>query len=353
MKTDSRKFLEALLKSPAPSGCEQPVMSIFRTYLKDCCTVESDCIGNNFALLKTDNSSGVVMLTAHADEIGFMIRYIDDNGFIYFSSVGGYDPAVLPGQRVIFSKDRIYRGIIGRIPIHLLDEKDRNTPVKMENLYLDMGFKNRKEALKHMEVGDTGVLDTEPVYLENSLLMSRGLDDKICLFIIAEAVNRLSSFKKSLNVSVLAAAAVQEEIGCRGITAAAFSHKPDLAIALDVTHDTDMPGVEKKKHGNAVLGKGPVICRGPILHQTSNSILENIASSRKIPLQSEIAVRYTGTDADHIQNNAGGIPVSLLEIPLRYMHTPGEICSLSDVEQCIELLVQTLVSLKALPDFSI
>ncbi|MDD2715737.1 MAG: M42 family metallopeptidase [Candidatus Wallbacteria bacterium] len=354
MHKDSLKFLEALHLASSPTGSEIPAKKVFREYLKNYADrFESDTIGNTIAVLSGSKPKGSILLAGHIDEVGVMVKYIDEKGFIFFSAVGGIDPAVLPGKRVVFEKNgKKIVGVLGKKPIHLLDAKDRDKAVQMEDLFIDIGCNSKKEAAKLLELGDTGVTSYGLEYLPNDLAVARGFDDRIGAFIIAETLKNLSSHKKNLAYTVYATATTQEEIGLRGASVCAFNLKPDLAIALDVTHAIDYPNVEKKKFGDINLGKGGVIPKGPNIHPWIYTNLVSVAKKSKIPYQVNALPRPAGNDSNVIQITRGGIPVGVVAIPLRYMHTPSEVLSLKDVENIIRLLTDFILGLKEKVNFN-
>ncbi|MDD5092481.1 MAG: M20/M25/M40 family metallo-hydrolase [Candidatus Wallbacteria bacterium] len=353
MKTD--QLLNNLMQNASPSGSEGSCARVLKDHFKKSpVKISGDMIGNVEMSLQTGKSLGTVMLTAHIDEIGFMVRYIDDNGFIHFSTVGGWDPCVIPGCRVTFQgKKGLVQGVIGRTAIHLLDAKDRDRPVKLEDLFIDIGCAKKKEAEALLQLGDVGVVDSGTLALNGDRVACRGADDKIGVYIISRVLENLSRKVDSLKFNVCGLATTQEEIGGRGAAAGAYRIKPDLCIALDVTHAVDFPEIDRKKHHDISLGKGPVITLGPILHPWITDRLRKTAQKLKIKTQIETTQRFTGTDADDIQKNRGGIPTGLIGIPLRYMHTPSEVYSENDIADIIKLLERFVLDLDRMPDFRI
>ncbi|MDD5092391.1 MAG: M42 family metallopeptidase [Candidatus Wallbacteria bacterium] len=355
MQKDSRRFLEALHNAESPSGSEHKAKAVFKEYVKGSIdSITNDCIGNTVACLEPLKPKGSIMLAGHIDEIGLMVRYIDENGYLFCSAVGGIDPAVLPGKRVRFvnRKGSLIPGVIGKKPIHLLDAKDREKAVSMDDLFVDIGCLKKKEAEKMIDLGDVGVIDHGLTLLHNDLAVARAFDDRIGVYIIAEVLKKLAPQKKKLNYRVLGVATTQEEIGLRGATVAAYNIKPDLAIALDVTHAIDYPDISKKKFGDISLGKGGAIVRGPNIHPWISNRLIETARQKKIPHQLLANPRPTGTDANTIQITRGGIPAGLIGIPLRYMHTPSEVLSLKDVDSIVNLVCEFILSLKDEINFS-
>jgi endoglucanase len=283
------------------------------------------------------------MLAGHADEIGLQISYIDDNGYLFFTGLGGWDPQILPGQRVrIKTESGIVLGVIGRKPIHLLDSDERKKVVKLDDLWIDIGASDKKDALQIVAIGDACVLDYDFTELRNGLVVGRGLDDRVGAFTILEAA-RLA---KSMNpkAAIYAVATVQEEIGVRGATTAAYGIDPKVGIAVDVGFTTDTPTLdsEKKKIGEAYMGKGPILTRGPNISPKVFSLLTSAAQTNGIPYQAKGFPRPTGTDARAIQITRAGVAAGLVGIPSRYMHSPSEIVHLDDIENAARLIAHAI-----------
>jgi len=292
------------------------------------------------------------MLAGHTDEIGFMISYIDDNGFLYFRGIGGWDPQVLPGQRVwIMTGAGRLTGVIGRKPIHLLEEEERKKVVKFEDLWIDIGAKDKEEAEKLVSIGDPIVLAYGFEELRNGIAASRGFDDKSGAFVVLEAARMLAQLAPQ--AEVYAVATVQEEVGLRGARTSAFGIDPKVGIAVDVGFATDTPGMdkEKKKVGEAKMGKGPIIARGPNINGKLFELLVETAKDKKIPYQLEGAPRGTGTDANAIQLTRAGVATGLVSIPNRYMHSPCELVNLEDMENIYKLLAYTVEQIDDRTDF--
>ncbi|MDD2716498.1 MAG: M20/M25/M40 family metallo-hydrolase [Candidatus Wallbacteria bacterium] len=354
MKADNFRLVRKLIDAVSPSGCESPAALVFSQELPGI-RIERDCIGNTSAIITPRRSLGKIMLAAHSDEIGLMVKYIDEDGFVYFSPVGAIDPGVLIGVRVtmINGSGKQIHGVIGKKPIHLMDAKERERAASMDDLFIDIGCRKKSEAEKLLAVGDTGIVEFSLDFLQKDRIAGRGLDDRIALYVIIEVMKRLHKEKNKLNFEVFGVATTQEEVGHRGAQVSSFNINPDCCLVIDVTHDTSYPGSSKQKDGDVTLGLGPCICRGPILHPLLTSMIEQFAKLKKIPLQVDIGTRSTGTDSDHIQNNCGGIATALLEIPLRYMHTPSEMIAMGDVEKLIDLITGFILSLKTKPDFRV
>ena len=347
MRPDSFEFLKALTEAPSPSGYEQPAQKIFRARIQNFVDeVQTDVLGNSHGVIK-GKARPVVMLAGHCDEIGFMVKYIDDQGYLYFASIGGVDEQLLPGKRVwIHGQKQSFLGVVGRKPIHLLDPKDREKVPQIHTQFIDIGAKNRKEAEKHVRLGDPV---TFAVGLENLLgdrVVSRAFDDKVGSFVVAEVLRQVGENKNRPPCTVYGVSTVQEELGLRGATTSAYQIQPDIGIAIEVGHASDYPEVDKKRVGEYKIGAGPILARGANINPQVYDLLLKASKRRKIPVQILGAPRATGTDANVIQLSRKGVATGLVSIPLRYMHTPAEVLSLRDLESACELLVAFLYEVK-------
>jgi endoglucanase len=340
------RFLSKCLDTISPSGFEEEISLIWKQEADK--FADRTCVdvnGNTFAAVNEEGSPRI-MLAGHMDEIGLMITYINDNGFLSFAPIGGWDPQVLPGQRVrIRGKNGVIIGVIGRKPIHLLESEERNKVVKLDGLWIDIGAKNKKDAEHYISVGDPAVLDYGFVPLLNNLAAARAFDDRVGAFVVLEAARLVS--KMSPKAAIFAVGTVQEEIGLRGAHTSAFGIDPQVAIAVDVGFATDTPemGNEKKKVGNIAMGKGPTIARGPNINPQLFDLIIDTAKKQKIPYQIEAAPRGTGTDANAIQLTRGGVATALISIPNRYMHSPCEVVHLGDVENVAKLIAYTVANI--------
>ncbi len=343
MQEDRVEFLFRYLRAISPSGFEQEAARIWREEAEGFAErVWVDLHGNSFAVV---NGGGEprIMLAGHTDEIGFMITHIDDKGYLYFRNIGGWDPQILPGQRVwIRSKQGRVLGVIGRKPIHLLQEEERKKVVRFEDLWIDIGAKDGDEAKRRVSVGDPAVLAYDPEVLNGDLIVSRGIDDKIGAFVVLEALRILKGL--SPKGAVYAVATVQEELGLRGARTSTYGINPKVGIAVDVTFSTDNPGTEgeKKRLGEIKLGAGPVIARGANVNPKLFELLVETAEREKIPYQIEAAPGATGTDANAMQLTRAGVATALVSVPNRYMHSPCEIVSLEDLENAAKLIAHTV-----------
>ncbi len=347
-------FLKKLLDTPSPSGFEGEAAKLWKAEAEAFADeVRFDVHGNTIATLNPGGKPKV-MLAGHIDEIGLMVKSIDEQGFLKFAPIGGWDPQILPGQRVkILTKQGVIKGVIGKKPIHLMRKpEERTKATQIEEMFIDIGAKDKKEAEELVSVGDPAVIDYEFEILRGDLAVARGFDDRIGAFVVLEALR----IAKELGVKaeVNSVATVQEEIGLRGATTSAFHIHPDVGIAVDVTFATDYPGMQQEKGtvGDIKLGGGPVIARGPNINHVVFELLVKTAEEKGIPYQVEGIPRGTGTDANAIQLSRGGVAAGLVSIPNRNMHTPVEMVHLGDVQQAAELLANFIAKLTPETDFT-
>ncbi|SKC46227.1 M42 family metallopeptidase [Maledivibacter halophilus] len=342
MREESKKFLEKLLSTPSPSGDEANIQKIWMNYIKNFADkVETDAAGNVIAVVNPENTFKI-MLAGHCDEIAFMVNYIDDDGFLYLSKAGGISPKLALGMRVkVLGESGAVSGVIGVKAEHQGGSKDE---VKIEDIYVDCGAEDRGDMEQYVGIGDYVIYDQDYKYILNDRLVGRGLDNRTGAFIVAEVLRRIAD--QNVNVGVYAVSTVNEETNMGGAYFAGSSIQPTMAIACDVSFATDYPDMDKKKHGNVALGKGPILSKGAPINKKINQLMVNTAKKNNIPIQYELTPRLTGTDADKIRLSGKGVPTALVSLPLRYMHSPSEIVSLSDMENEIELLVKTILALK-------
>lgn len=352
MEKERVEFLRRCMETVCPSGFEEEISHVWRKEADRFAErTWADSHGNSFAVVN-EGGTPRVMLAGHADEIGLMITYIDDNGYLSFAGIGGWDPQVLPGQRVwIQGMTGPILGVIGRKPIHLLEEEERKKVVKIEDLWIDIGAKDKEDVASLVEIGDPAVLDYSFAELRNDLVVSRGFDDRVGAFLVLEAARLVAAMNPK--ASVYAVATVQEEVGLRGARTSAFGIDPQVGIAVDVGFATDTPGMdkEKKKVGEVTMGKGPIIARGPNINPKLFKLFVETAKEKKIPYQIEGAPRGTGTDANAIQLCRAGVATGLISVPNRYMHSPCEIVHLGDLENIARLIAHTVVRIDERTDF--
>lgn len=349
------EFLKELLEAPSPSGFEQPAQRIWKAEVSKYAAVRSDVMGNAVGVVSPDNRHPNyfplrVMLSGHCDEIGLLVRYISDEGFIYVT--GTIEPSILQGQRLnIHAKKGKVLGVAGKKPVHLQKEGDSSRP-KIENIWLDIGAKNKKEASELVEIGDPVTFAAGYERLMNGLAVSRGFDDKIGSFIVAETLRHLSENNEQLKAAVCGVSSVQEEVGCRGVRPITFDIDPQVAIIIDVTHAADSPAVSKSEFCEIKLGQGPVISRGVITNPVVFEKLTEAAKDHNIPYQIEPAAVGMGTETYIVQLCRSGIATALVSVPNRYMHTPVEIISLEDAKNTVMLLAEFILKLDGKMSFN-
>lgn len=354
MRKESLKFLEKLLDAPSPSGYEQPAQRVFRDYVAPFCDeLTTDVMGNVLGRIGGKGKNlPRVMIVGHTDEIGLQVKYIDDKGFLYFAAVGGVDAHLTPGKRVnVHTAAGPLPGVIGKKPIHLMDTKDRETVVKLESQYIDIGAADKKAAQKLVRVGDAVTFESSFTRLQGDRVASRGFDDKAGCFVVAEVLRLVAASGKKLPIDLYGVSSVQEEIGLRGGTTSCYTINPDVGICVEVDFATDQPDVEKKHNGEVALGKGPILARGANINPHLFELLQTAADKEKISLQHTATPRATGTDANVMQISRGGVATALVKIPLRYMHTPVETISLGDLEGAARLIVAALHSIVSREEF--
>ena len=323
--------LRSLLTSTGPSGYETTPAAVWREAASAFAAVETDVMGSSTARVAGTGGGPTVAIVGHIDEIGLVVTHIDDDGYLYFIGVGGWDAQILVGQRVeLTTRDGVVPGVVGKKPIHLLEPEDRKKAAELKGLHIDVGAKDGDEARSLVRIGDVAVIAGEPVELPNDRVVSRSMDNRLGCFVALEAA-RIVSEAGGAAGDVVAVAAVQEEITFGGSRTTAFSLQPDVAIVVDVTHATDAPGIEKKELGAHPLGSGPVIERGSVLNPRVFEGLHSAGESKEIPFTVSASAGRTGTDADAIHFTRGGIPTGLVSVPLRYMHSPVEMMQLDDV----------------------
>lgn len=353
MREESLQFFKELLHAPSPSGYEQPAQHVFRSYIEPFSTVTTDVMGNVYGRIEGGAADGPrVMLVGHSDEIGLQIRYIDDKGFIFFSAIGGVDAHLTPGLLVnIHTNNGTVRGVIGKKPIHLMEAKDRETVVKLDAQYIDIGAVDKVEAEALVRVGDPVTFSSEFSALQGNRVTSRGFDDKAGSFVVAEVLRQVSVLNEKLPCDLYGVSSVQEEIGLRGGTTSCYNVKPDIGICVEVDFATDQPDVERKHNGDVAIGKGPILPRGANINHALFKLLAETAAEEGIPVQFTGIPRATGTDANVMQISRGGVATALVKIPLRYMHTPVEVLDLSDLDSAVRLIAATVKKIRDKRDF--
>jgi len=340
MDAQALKFLKSLLDAPGPSSYELAPARLWRAEAEGFADqVSADVSGNSFATVNREAAGPSIMLAGHIDEIGVMVSYIDDDGFLTFAGIGGWDPQVFVGQRVILlGRQGPVRGVIGKKAIHLMEKEDREKVSKAGDLWIDIGAANRAEAEARIRIGDPGVLASSVEEFPRGRLISRSIDNRIGAFVVLQALRLLAADRPK--VPVTAVATTREEIACSGGGArpSATGLQAEVAVVVDVTHATDYPGAEKRKHGDFRLGGGPVLTRGASINPVVFDLLVVSAEAEGIAYSIEAAPRETSTDADAIFTAHRGVATALVSVPNRYMHSPNEMVSLDDVDRAARLL---------------
>ncbi len=340
LSDDDRQFLFDLLRTPSPTGFEAPGQRLWAARAAaQADRVESDAYGSAWATRDGKKDAPTVLLEAHADEIGFAIKYVTDEGFLRVDRIGGSDHAIARARRIMFlgSKGPV-PGVLGNTAIHLRDRKDEEKVPKVEELFVDVGASSKEEVAElGLRVGQPGVYAEAVEMLTDTRVTGRALDNRLGGFVLTQVLAELAGGKKHA-AAVTALNAVQEEIGGNGARMAAYAIEPDVAVVLDVTHATDSPGIEKAKHGDVRLGGGPSVTHGTVNHPAVVERLIEVAEQNDIPLQHESSSRFSGTDTDVIFTTRRGIPSALVSIPMRYMHSTVETVDLADVEHTVALL---------------
>ena len=357
LNASSLAFLKRLLDTPGPSGYERAPARVWReearTFARD---VRGDVAGNSIAEV-TGTGGPTILLAGHIDEIGLIVTYVDDDGFLYVSPIGGWDPQVLVGQRVRIAGTAgdggDVLGVVGKKPIHLMKPEEREKASKLTDLWVDIGAASREDAEARVMVGDAGVLDARTIEMPNDRLVSRSIDDRIGAWVVLEALRRYAA--EPGVARVVAVATTQEEIAYRhggGAAVCAGAICPQMALVVDVTFSTDHPGMEKKELGDHKLGSGPVLARGSIISPVVHRLLRTTAEARQIPFTVAAAGRDTSTDADAIHVAAQGVATGLVSVPNRYMHSPNEMVSLRDLDAAAELIAATCRAVTTETDFT-
>ncbi|WP_186576432.1 M20/M25/M40 family metallo-hydrolase [Aquibacillus kalidii] len=334
-------FLLELLKTPSPSSMEMEIQKKWINYVKPFAEeIITDNAGNAIGVLNKD-AEFKILLAGHCDEIALVVNRIDEQGFLHFDKMGGINPKAAVGMKVnVLGTHQQIKGVIG---VNAQHHGGIKGDFDLDELFIDCGAKSKEEMEKYVQIGDLAVYDREPEMLMDRYIAGRGLDNRTGAFIVAEVLRRLS--EKNLNVGVYAASTVNEETNMGGAYFAAAGIEPTVAIACDVTFATDYPNVNKNKYGDVRLEKGPVLAKGAPINIKMNKLLEKAARSLDMAVQYELTPRMTGTDADKMRLTGRGVPVSLVSLPLRYMHSPVETASIKDIDEEIELLVKMIADL--------
>jgi putative aminopeptidase FrvX len=330
-------LLHELLTAAGPSGHEGPAAAVWRAAATEFAEVTSDTLGTSFARVRAAEGAPTLAIVGHIDEIGVAITHIGDDGLLSFSELGGYEPEQMAGQRVLIAgREGMVTGVVGRRRLSREERRGERPSLKHSDLHIDIGATSGEDAARLVRSGDAGVWEGEPIELPNNRLSSRALDNRLGAYAAVEVARRVAEAGDAA-IDVVAVAAVQEETGIYGARTSAFALDPQVAIAIDVTWATDVPGGNPKTFGKVDLGGGAAITRGPVVHPVVSDLLAEVATSEGIDHCFEVYSAHTQTDADAIFVARGGVPTGLVSIPLRYMHSPCELCSLDDLEAVIAL----------------
>ncbi len=347
-------FLEKYLNNASPTGFEYPGQKLWIEYIKPFIDEwHSDNYGTVYGVINPGQDYKVV-IEAHADEISWFVNYITDDGFINVIKNGGSDHLIAPSKRVnIHTKNGFVKGVFGWPAIHVRNGKEPSLTPTIENIFIDIGAKNKEEVLeKDIHVGTVITFEDEFMMLNNKYYVGRALDNRIGGFCIAEVARMLKDKNIKLPYSLYIVNSVQEEIGLRGAEMIAHRIKPDVAIITDVTHDTNTPLMTKSKLGDIKSGNGPTVTYGPAVHNKLLELIIGAATENEIPFQREAASRSTGTDTDAFAYSNAGVPSALISLPLRYMHTTVEMANKSDVENVIKLIFEALQKIERNHNFN-
>lgn len=347
MNPSELQFLEQLLTTPSPTGYEAEGVKVWKQYTEEFSDeVITDAYGSCAARIKKGEDCSTVLIEAHCDEIGMVVQHISDKGFVYVNKLGGSDSTIARAKKVIIhNRNGQVSGVTGNTAIHLQTNKNGGgKEPSWKDIYVDIGVQSKEEALELVQIGDPITYESNFEFLNDDIITARALDNRIGGFVIAEVLRKLSLERDRLSVNVVAVNSVQEEVGGFGARMMTYRLDPDIALVTDVTHATDTPGIDQKEHGTVALGAGPSIQHGGANHPSLVRFIERIVDEKGIAIQHEATSVRTGTDTDSIFYQKTGVPSALISLPLRYMHSPVEICSLQDVQALIEVMFETVMA---------
>ena len=344
MEQDRLDYLKKLVETHGSAGYEQAVQAVFRERVKPVCErVDTDVMGSVMGV-RNPGGSPRILIDGHSDEIGFLVRYIDEKGFLFLAASGGWDEEVVVGQRVlVHTANGPIPGVFGKKAIHLMDADERKKKSELHQLWIDIGATSVEQAKEVVEIGDPVTMDAWFTPVLGGRAVAKAFDNRAGIFCVSET---LRSLKADHPASVFGVSAVQEEIGLRGARTAAYAVNPDVGIAIDVSHALDVPDSNKRKAADVKIGGGPVIVRGPNINPKVFARLVSLAKQHEIPYQVAASGIGTGTDANAIQLSRSGVATGLIAIPLRYMHNPCEMVALDDLDNTVRLLTAFIESLR-------
>lgn len=351
MNDDQYAFLKGLVETTGPSGYEAQTQSVWRERVQTAAhSLKTDALGNCVAVLNPEGRPRV-MIDAHVDEIGFLIKYIDDDGFLYFNTIGGFDPSTLAGNRVcINGKNGPVLGVIGRKPIHLIDGDERKKAPEIKHMWIDIGARGRTAAQELVGIGDAGGRATGMQRLHGNIVTSNSLDDRVGCYVMAETFRALATGETG--AAVHAASSTQEEIGLRGARVSAYDINAEIGIALEVTWTSDHPQAPRTELGESKIGAGPVIFRGANVNPRVFERLMAAAEDEGVPYQVDIYASGSPTDGNAMQMSRSGMAVGIMSVPTRYLHTASELCSLDDIDATVAVLTRFVRDLKGEVDLA-
>ncbi|MDY0268840.1 M20/M25/M40 family metallo-hydrolase [Trichloromonas sp.] len=351
----NKEFLIDYLSTNSPSTYELEGQLLWKNYLsKYVDNFHVDNYGSIAAIIHNNDIMAEkfkVVIEAHADEIGFIVNNITDDGYINVIGNGGIDYNIVPGTHVnIMGNNGLIKGVFGWVPVHLIEKEDKLSP-KQDNVFIDIGASSKEEVTEMgIELGQFIVFNRKPEIINNKIF-SKSLDNKIGGYIIAEVARKLKEENIKLPYDLYIINAVQEEVGLRGARMITEQIKPDIAICIDVCHDTNIPLIDKKKHGDYKIGEGIVITQSPAIQRNFLKLMKDTAKENDIKFKLEINKYNTGTDTDAYNLSNGGVISGLISVPVKYMHTPNEVASLDDVQNAIDFYFNLLQNIQHQHDF--
>jgi putative aminopeptidase FrvX len=353
MTEHQEQFLAKLIDTPGPSNHEEAVQRLWKDEIaRDVDRIDVDPHGNHIAV--TNPGAPIsIMLAGHSDEVGLIVKYINDNGFVYVAAVGGVDPGMLPSHRVriLSSKtNSVVPGVLGLTSVHLKAKEDQGK-LKYSDVWIDIGARKKEEAEKLIAIGDVVVYGEGYQRLAGTYATARCFDNRIGIYVVAEVMKNLAKRRTELAATVYGLSSVQEETGLWAAGYAGYAYEPTLAVAIDVMPSTDSPGISKELHGDTRVSAGAVLERGIRTNKKISRMLIEVAEKHSIPYQVNVENGHTHTDADPISSQRAGIPIGVVSAPTRYLHSACEVLDLNDLDHCVDILTEFVLGLKPDMDF--